>query len=375
MWRFAIVSIISLLSCSFPAFAQVQCIDADGEAAVVNGDVPSARAEAVSRAKLAAIEQTVGVGVNAQTVVQNLVLVDEAVSRHLYGGVTTFKMLSQKSEGDLVSVTIHACVEPAKARDAVSDLALNNAVAVFVPVRKISASGAVQGYHESSGFSEEMIGDLTDRGYTVVDVAPTGDVDATSIDAAIKSGNLRSLSSMMCKFLTNVVLVGTIEIAVSTRKGGNIGFGLNTPFHNVTARLNYRLVTRDPSGRIVILAAGSEQGKGLAGTMEDATAKGLRNLAAKLKPVIADRVARHVKASAKMVQVKVDGIRELGENFAVKEVLQNIAWVTKVEEKELGRFAVGYPENTIYLANSIAQKSIFRIIDFSANTITVQYTK
>ncbi|MEW6215755.1 MAG: hypothetical protein AB1478_11255, partial [Nitrospirota bacterium] len=62
-------------------------------------------------------------------------------------------------------------------------------------------------------------------------------------------------------------------------------------------------------------------------------------------------------------------------NFEVKEKLQNIAWVTNVEEKGLGEYVISYPENTIYLANSISQKGNFQIINFSPYSITVKYSK
>jgi len=49
---------------------------ATGEAAIINGDVPSARLEAIARAKWAAIEQAVGVQVKSQSLVQNAMLGD-----------------------------------------------------------------------------------------------------------------------------------------------------------------------------------------------------------------------------------------------------------------------------------------------------------
>lgn len=57
-------------------FAELKCVDAEGEAVIVNNDVPSAKAEAIARAKWNAIEQAVGVEVKAQSVVQNMTLVD-----------------------------------------------------------------------------------------------------------------------------------------------------------------------------------------------------------------------------------------------------------------------------------------------------------
>ncbi len=62
-------------------------------------------------------------------------------------------------------------------------------------------------------------------------------------------------------------------------------------------------------------------------------------------------------------------------NFTIKGILQNIAWVTKVEEKGFGDFIVSYSENPVYLANSIRIKKGFQIIEFSPYTIIVRYEK
>ena len=45
--------------------AQPKCVNTEGEAAIVNKDIPSARLESIARAKWSAIEQVVGVNVKA----------------------------------------------------------------------------------------------------------------------------------------------------------------------------------------------------------------------------------------------------------------------------------------------------------------------
>ena len=67
----------------FISEAGVKCIDAEGEAVIVNNDVPSSKTEAIARAKWSAIEQSVGVEVKAQTVVQNFAVVDDAISKNI----------------------------------------------------------------------------------------------------------------------------------------------------------------------------------------------------------------------------------------------------------------------------------------------------
>jgi len=227
-------------------------------------------------------------------------------------------------------------------------LALNSSIAVFIPAKKpkvvretenISATRygkreshelTTVGEHEETNIlSETIIGKLTEQGYTVVDVAPTNVVDAAEIEKVLKSGNFMSLRSMMYKFLSNVILIGKIDYTISTRKGENIG-NISMPFNNVTVRLTYRLINRNTVGKMIILTAGTEFGKGLANNIEDAAAEGLKDLSDKLYPIILDKVGKYIQGVTKKISVKVSGLKDVGENFSVKEVLQNITWVTDV---------------------------------------------
>jgi len=373
MKRVALLLILVLLSPAAVS-AKTECIDTDGEAVIVSNDIPSAKAEAIARAKWSAIEQVVGVDVKAQSVVQNLQMVDEAISREIKGAISKFKVLGQKVTEETITVSINACVEATKAKETVAGLAQNSALAVFI-LAKDAPSDADGSYQESNALSETLIGNLTSQGYTVIDIAPTQALDSKVVDATIRSGKLIELRPLMYKFLTNIMLIGKVDYTVSTKKGQDIGYGISMPFNNVTARLTYRMISKNASGNLVILEAGTEQGKGLASSVEDAAAESLQDLAKKLTPTILDKVGKHLKGVAKRVEVKVNGITDLRDNFAIKEDLQNLAWVTEVEEKGLGEFTVSYPENPIYLANSLSQKDYFQLQSFTPTQIRLNYIK
>lgn len=373
-------------------FAETKCIDTMGEAAIINNDIPSAKVEAISRAKWAAVEQAVGVEVKAQSIVQNMLMIDEAISKKVNGVVSKFKVTKVNSNSDVVTVNVNVCVEPTRAKDTVAGLALNNSIAVFIPAKKPKVVRETEEIHstrygnserhglttrdeheEANILSETIIGRLTEQGYTVVDVAPTNVVDAAEIEKTMKSGNFMSLRSLMYKFLSNVILIGKIDYTISTKKGENIGYGVSMPFNNVTVRLTYRLITKDSSGKMIILTAGTEQAKGIANNVEDAAAEGLKDLSEKLSPVILDKVGKYIQGVSKKIEVKINSVTEVSDNFAVKEALQNITWVTNVEEKGLGEFSVSYPENPIYLASSLEQKGNFKVIRFSPYAIDLAY--
>ncbi|MCX7769702.1 MAG: hypothetical protein N2202_01310, partial [Proteobacteria bacterium] len=82
-------------------FAQVKCVISEGEAVINKNDTFSAKAEAIARAKWNAIENIVGVEVKAQSVVQNMVLVDEAVSKEIKGVIESYKVLGEEIRNDV----------------------------------------------------------------------------------------------------------------------------------------------------------------------------------------------------------------------------------------------------------------------------------
>ena len=371
------IILISILICFLTATdgrCQQKCVNAEGEAAIVNNDIPSAKTEAIARAKWAAIEQTVGTEVKAQSFVQNFTLVEDVIKTQVGGVVKSYKVLDQGRKEDLVTVKITACVEPAKAREAVSSLALNNSLAVFIPARKPGKHG--DEFEETNILSETLIGKLTDQNYKVIDVAPTQAMDALEIERAVKSGSTLAVRSLMYKFLSNIIIIGKVDYTISTKKGEDIGYGISMPFNNVTVRLTYRIVAKNnKTGSMEILTADTAQGKGLANNVEDAAAEALKDLAEKLTPKILDKVASYIQGNVKQVSIKVNGVTDLDTNMEIKNILQNIVWVTGVEDKKMGEFIVSYPENTVYLANSIKQKGPFNINQFTPYSITITYRK
>ena len=124
-----------------------------------------------------------------------------------------------------------------------------------------------------------------------------------------------------------------------------------------------------------ILTTGIEQAKGLANNVEDATAEAMKELASNLTPTILDKVGQYINLNSKKVTIKVNGVNDVDTVLAVKQMLQSIVWVSEVEEKQMGDFVVSYPENTLYLANSINQKGNYKVTNFSPYSIVLDYQK
>jgi len=369
---FALLLFLCLAATS--AQAQVKCINAGGEALVIRNDTPSAKMEAVARAKWTAIEHVVGAEIKAQSFVQNFTLVEDVIKTKAGGVVKSYTVVSEKVADDILTVKINACVEPSRARDAVSQLGLNSSIALFIPARKPGRHG--DEFEEKNILSETLIAKLIEQGYTVADVAPTQTIGALDVERAVRSGQTLALRSMMYKFLSNLIIIGKVDYTISTKKGENIGYGLSMPFNNVTVRLNYRIISKNnKTGQMDILAVGTEEARALANSTQDAAAKAMKELAENLAPALLAKVGEYIQGNTKKVAVQINGVRDLETVLEVKSLLQSIVWVSGVEEKAMGSFMVSYPENTLYLANSIKQKGNFRLVNFSPYSLTLDYSK
>jgi len=280
-----------------------------------------------------------------------------------------------KEIGGAVKVLLKVCVETPRARQAIASLAMNNSLVVFVPAQRPRWCEDASGYEEANIFTETLMELLTERGYSVYDILPAGGTDTRELENTLSGGTFLTYRNIMYRHLSNVLIIGKINHSRAKLQGEDIGYGLTMPSNHVKAKLTYRIVRKDESGRMAVLTAGVETGKGFGATLSDAASDSLRDLAEKAAPAIASKLQRQIAGIAKKILVKVENINDLDRNLEVKGILRNIAWVTEVEEKALGEFVVGYTENSVYLANSLVQKETFRLVNFSTNSITVAYER
>lgn len=358
-----------LLPC--PALAKPVCVESEGEAAIIGTDIPSAKTEAISRAKWAAVEQVAGVEINSRTIVENAALLDDIISSQARGVVTSHRLLREQKTSDSIKVRVTACVEPAQARDAVSPLALNSAVVAFVPSRQLGSSGKDARYDDTTSFSEALNNALIQKGFTVRDLAGGTAIKGADLDKALKGGNFIALRSLAYRYQSNTILIGRIEPTVSTNRGEDVGYGISMPFTKVTVRLTYRLLTRDSRGELTILAAGSEDAVGLAPAVADAHAVALKNLSDKAVPIIMEKINQRIKELANKVLVTVEGVKSPEETFNLRDSLQRITWVGTIEDIGLGQFRLTFPENPLYLANGLTQRG-FKVVSYSKDAIRVR---
>ncbi len=346
---------------SMPVYAQ-QMVEAQGESIIFNEDIQQARNEAILRAKWAAAEMVLGVKVKAQSVVSNFALVDEVIQKSVSGYVESYKVLNEGREGEVYKVRISAKVVREQAEKALSSIARVSSVAVLLPA--FFLDGNVE---ETNVLSESIIGRLVEQGYNVVDIASLDPGLAGQVEMAIKRNDMLFMRSLTLQSMSNLALIGKVDFALSTRKGESVGFGASMPFNVVTARLNYKLIS---AAEKKILLADSVEAKGKALNEKDAANQAMKQLSEKVSEKLISTLGKYMEGAMKKVTLTFTGMgTSLGETLSIKEMLQNLAWVKSVEEIRTGVFLVEYPENTVYLINSITQNPRYKLKEFSQYSV------
>lgn len=361
------VLLVLFIFFSVPVYAQ-QIVEASGESIIFNNDIQQARNEAILRAKWNAAESVLGVKVKAQSVVSNFALVDEVIQKSVSGYVESYKVLNEGKDGEIYRVRISARVVRENAEKALSSIARVSSVAVLLPA--FFLDGTVE---ETNVLSESLIGRLVEQGYNVVDIASLDPGLAGQVEMAIKRNDILFMRSLTLPSLSNLALVGKVDFSLSTQKGEDIGYGAKMPFNVVTARLNYKLISAKEKK---ILLAESIDAKGKALNEKDASNQAMKQLSEKVVIKLISTLGKYMDGATKKVTVKFSGGgTSLGETLGLKEMLQNLAWVKSVEEIRTGEFLVEYPENTIYLINSITQNPKFKLKEFTQYSVLLNIEK
>jgi len=125
--RKLILTLTAVFVCAV-AFAAPVTVTAIGEADIVNGDKSSAKMQAV------AMEEASGIRVKSETIVQNAVLVDEAIKNEVTGVIQNYSITGEEEDGSIYRVMVSATIVPEKAKNAVGFLAKNTSISVMIPV-------------------------------------------------------------------------------------------------------------------------------------------------------------------------------------------------------------------------------------------------
>jgi len=338
------------------SFAAPITVSAIGEADIMNGDKSSAKLQAVARAKWAAMEEASGVRVKSDTIVQNAVLVDEAIKNEVTGVIQKYEVTGEEEDGSVYRVMISATIVPEKARDAVGMMSKNTSISVMIPV--VFPDKHVE---ETNILTETVINELTMQQMEVVDIVSSDGTSVNMLDQAMRTNNYMAMRNIAAKYLSGTILVGKVETTTTASEGSDVGYGVSLPFNVVTGRLTYRLLTQQGSA-IRILASGFLSARGMGASLDDATNQMMGNMNREVSQTLVSIVMEKVKGeNSKSIMVQLAGNPSLSDLMELKQMLSYTAWVLEVKERGKDMLTVSYPEKTLYLATAINSKPNYEV--------------
>jgi len=356
-----------MLIVSAAAFAAPVTVTAIVEADIMNGDKTSAKMQAVARAKWAAMEEASGVRVKSDTIVQNAMLVDEAIKNEVTGVIQNYTVTGEEEDGTIYRVMISATIVPEKAKDAVGILAKNTSVSVMIPV--VFPDKHTE---ETNVLTETVINELTMQQLEVVDIVSADGTSISELDKAMRTNNYMAMRNIASKYLSGTILIGKVDTTATAKEGSDVGYGVSLPFNVVTGRLTYRLVTQQGSN-VRILASGFLAARGMGPTLDDATNQMMENMNREVSQKLVSIVMEKIKgANSKSILVQMAGKNTLSDLMELKQMLSYTAWVLEVKERGADALAVQYPEKALYLATAINSKPNYNVKKLTDYSILVE---
>ena len=367
--------LLALLTAAAACAEEQVWVVAEGEAPVIGKDIQAASREAMARARWAALEKAVAAAISLEGYIQDFTLLEELMRSQLAAAIKSSTTIKEMVGKETVGVGIKACVVLAKAQELLTTLALNDAVAVFIPARLPTGDGDSE-VRESNSLSDAIVEALSAENFTVIDVAPLEVMKAADVNKALTGNPAMAVRSMVYRLLANVFVIGKADFTVIAKKGEYIGKNVKMPLCDVNVRLTYRILARNAkTGVIELLAAGMEQAEGLGPTLAEAVEAGMQEVGGASTAGMVEKIAAFLEASKRRLTVNIDGIPDRDAALDVKEMLLDSPWVTDVEEQGLGKFTVVFTEHPAYLANALQVKRKFDVISVMPYSLNLKYRR
>lgn len=246
---------VLFLCLALPLFAQdSKQITAEGVASVGN-DPAAARDKAIEDALRRAVEQAVGTIVESETAVENYQLLSDKIYSHSSGYVKDYKVVSEKTEGGLLRVTVAANVSSGELNNDLSAIGLLQRrmkyprVMVMIVEENILNSQTYWNQYVSSGSQAEstIVKKLKEKGFNVVDSKLQRTRVAPAEAHQAWEGNYDVAGHIGTKMGAEIVIIGQ---STSTRAENNI---MGSDLLSVSATLNASAV-KSGTGEVIAQA-------------------------------------------------------------------------------------------------------------------------
>jgi len=380
--------IISFFIFSSAAFGDERAINAtvDGVGTIINGNVASARKNAIEDALKKAIEEAVQSIVSSIKIAQNYTLLEENIYSKARGYTSNYKVTSEKPIGNMYQVTLEARVSTNLLEENLSELGLiaskRNLPRILVMIAHEKDDGT---YHfwwgdQSNDEQQEravekiMVQKIAEKGYVPVDKSKVSfNKNSFSLIAGEKPGE-ETLISLGNQYNADIILYGK-SYSVTARNENDMESSM------VHAVVSLSLLEAK-NGQLI---ASSEN--------EELTQMSNKEEAfIKTAQVLAERVMNHIAAhwqnnssTIKTVEMNISGIKSYVNFMQFQNSLKNkVSGVQGIKQKGFGaggmaKLDITFKGNVQSLADGLTMISYegfsIDITDMSHDKISIKMKK
>ena len=265
----------------------IQVIRAEGAGAILKGDRAHARDAAINDGLRKAVEQGVGVFVHSETIVQNVQIISDNIYTKARGFVAGYNIVEEKTEVDLVKVTLDVNVSSRKIVDKLIDL---NFLQSFVHKPRIMVmipEHHLQRLIPDPAGETEIIRQFAEKDFWVADPQQVSEIRELDQAKRAAQGDNAAAAALGRQFKAEIIIVGEAfsQLAEDDGLGG---------LFSCRARLEARAIYCD-TGQIV--AAHGVHAPGLEITEELASKKALAEAGGKFADYMIKEIIRKWAAS------------------------------------------------------------------------------
>ncbi len=341
------------------AYAKSNCVNVTGKSFIKNS-VEDAKKEAILNAKWAAIEAVEGVEIKAESIVSDMLLVDEIILQRAKGVVVDYSLLKEVVNNDFIEVTMNVCVEENMAKDLIDVLSLNNSVVIYVD----SKSGNAKSEFENISANKMM-----NNGY-IVNIFSND--DGYKIRNFIKANNDYKLNELIGGKRSNVLIYAELTDEIVSKKGEKAGHDVILPYNVVRIGVSYKVITKDKMNMPLVLSSGRFESRGMGSSYDLALSNGVKQVTERFTAVIQDDLSKYIKGTTRKVAVRAEGIQNIEKSRDIRKLLSKLSWVKDVAEIEIGKYTLSYSEDIVYLITSIKSKGNIIILSYTSNEVVIK---
>ncbi len=342
---------------------------------VADGTTAKSRDEAINDALREAVRQGMGSFVDSETLVENMVLVEDRIYSETRGYIKNYKVMKENSGGNVYQVSISAVVKLGKLADDLESIGLliqkkqNPRVMVILSSRNIGGNWYEQIREGNRNIENQIEGKLISMGFEVVDKGQTD--HKQMVESAIAGDDAAKAARLAKDFGAEVLIAGDVRREYSNSR---TLYGRNVRFYSNELRL--KAIQAD-TARILYSGSGTRPASALdyIAPLEEISGR----LTDEMTAAILDKWRKDVyQISTYQLNLTGASFRDMS---ALKKALKELRGYGGVQTRSFqadrAMLDIKYKGTLEELADKISEikSPVMEITGFQANTIDLKVRK